>query len=241
MAKFKEYHQNQAMLMPASLDEKVPEGHLARYVSRVVDELDIREIEESYSEMGCRAYHPGMLIKLLLYGYSLGIRSSRRIEKETREDLVFMWLAGLQEPDFRTISDFRKDRLKEIKQLFTQVLGICDELGMVRCGKISIDGTKIEANSGKGKVTFRKKLEKSKARHEEIVEEILRDAERIDEEEDRLYGNKDGYSLDRQFTEDEIKKALKKLNREKDGLGRKKDKEEMKISVIDEKLEAYGR
>lgn len=123
MAKFKEYHQNQTMLMPPSLEEKVPEGHLARHISRVVDELDIDEIEEGYSEIGCRAYHPRMLIKLLFYGYSIGIRSSRRIQKETREDLVFMWLAGLQEPDFRTISDFRKDRMKDIKKLFIQVLG----------------------------------------------------------------------------------------------------------------------
>lgn len=91
MAKFKGYSQHQIMLMPPSLDEKVCEGHLARYISTLVDELDVREIEEGYSEIGCRAYHPRMLIKLLLYGYSIGIRSSRRIQKETREDLVFMW------------------------------------------------------------------------------------------------------------------------------------------------------
>ena len=75
------------------------------------------------------------------------------MQKESREDLVFMWLAGMQEPDFRTISDFRKDRIKDIKQLFNnQVLGICYELGMVQCGKISIDGTKIEANSSRNKL-----------------------------------------------------------------------------------------
>jgi transposase len=78
VAKFKEYNQHQIMLMPPSLDEKVPEGHLGRCISTIVDELDVREIEEGYSEIGCRAYHPRMLIKLLLYGYSIGIRSSRR-------------------------------------------------------------------------------------------------------------------------------------------------------------------
>ncbi len=240
MAKFKEYHQHQIMLMPPSLDEKVPEGHLARYISEVVDELDIREIEDEYSDLGCRAYHPRMLIKLLLYGYSIGIRSSRRIQKETREDVVFMWLSGMQEPDFRTISDFRKDRIKDIKKLFRQVLGICSELGMVRCGKVSIDGTKIEANSGKHKLTFRKKLEKSRVKYEEKVEEILEEAERVDAEEDRLYGDKDGYTLERQFTPAEIRKAVTKVKQEKERLERAVEKVQTKIAVIDEKLQRMG-
>ena len=241
MSKYKEYHQNQIMLMPPSLEEKVPEGHLARYISGVVDELEIKEIDEGYSEVGCRAYHPRMLIKLLLYGYSVGIRSSRRIQKETQEDLVFMWLAGLQEPDFRTISDFRKERIKDIKKLFVQVLETCHELGMIRCGKISIDGTKIEANSGKNKLTYRKKLEKSKARYEGVIDEILREAERVDEEEDRLYGSKDGHTLERRFTPEEIRKALKKVSREKEKLVRKEEKARDKIAVVDEKLSRLGK
>lgn len=240
MAKFKEYSQHQIMLMPPNLDEKVPEGHLARYISRLVDELDIREIEQGYSELGCRAYHPRMLLKLLLYGYSMGIRSSRRIQKETREDLVFMWLAGMQEPDFRTISDFRKDRIKDITSLFIQVLGVCRELGMVSCGKISIDGTKIEANSGKKKVTYRKKLETSKAKYEEEVERILREAEQVDAEEDRLYGDKDGYTLDRGYTPEEIRKALNKVKQRKEILARQAEKVQAKMSALKEKLQRMG-
>lgn len=240
MAKFKAYHPNQIMLMPASLDEKVSEGHLARHISKLVDELDISEIENSYSELGCHAYHPSMLLKLLVYGYSIGIRSSRRIEKETREGVIFMWLAGRQEPDFRTISDFRKDRIKDIKKLFNQVLGTCRELGMVSCGKISIDGTKIEANSGKHKLTYRKKLGKSKARYEDKVEEILKEAGRVDEKEGQLYGDKDGYSLDREFTSEEIRKALQKVNRGKEKLKRAAEKVPAKIGAIDEKLKAMG-
>ena len=193
MPKFKEYHQNQIMLMPPSLEEKVPLEHLARYVNQVVDRLDTSAIEASYSELGCPGYHPKMLVKLLVYGYSMGIRSSRRIQRAAREDIVFMWLAGLQEPDFRTISDFRKSRLKDIKGIFNQILELCCELGMVQCGRISIDGTKIEANSGKHKITFRKKLEKSLSGYEEKIDEILREAEEIDAEEDALYGDSDGY------------------------------------------------
>jgi transposase len=241
MAKFKEYHQNQIMLMPPSLEEKVPEGHLARYISNVVDELDIDEIEEGYSAIGCRAYHPRMLIKLLLYGYSTGIRSSRRLQKETREDVVYMWLAGLQEPDFHTISNFRKDRIQDIKKLFTQVLKICGELGMVNCGRVNIDGTKIEANSGKHKLTFRKKLEKSQAGYEDTVEKILQEAESIDEAENRLYGDKDGYTLERKVTKEEIKKALNKVQRGKDKLKRQMDKVQAKIAVVNEKLDTLGK
>ncbi len=240
MAKFKEYHQSQIMLMPPSLDEKVSEGHMARYISRLVDELDTSGIERGYSELGCHAYHPKMLIKLLVYGYSMGIRSSRRIGKETKEDVIFMWLAGRQEPDFRTISDFRKERIKDVKKLFNQVLETCRELGMVSCGKISIDGTKIEANSGKHKLTYRKKLERSKARYEDKVEEILKEAERVDEEEDRLYGDKDGYSLDREFTSEEIRKAIQKVNRGKENLKRETEKVHTKIDSIDEKLKLMG-
>ncbi len=240
MAKFKEYNQHQIMLMPPSLDEKVTEGHLARYISRLVDELDIREIEEGYSEIGCRAYHPRMLIKLLLYGYSIGIRSSRRIQKETREDLVFMWLAGMQEPDFRTISDFRKEKIGDISRLFTQVLDICHELGMISCGKISIDGTKIEANSGKHKLTFRKKLEKSKNKYEEEVDRILKEAEQIDAEEDRLYGDKDGYTMEHSYTSEEIRQALKKMKRRKEKLARKTEKVQAKVTAVNEKLQRMG-
>jgi len=210
MAKFKEYYQNQIMLMPPNLADKVPEGHLARFINKVVDQLDIAEIEKGYSELGCHAYHPRLLIKLLIYGYSIGIRSSRRIQKESREDLVFMWLAGMQEPDFRTISDFRKAKIVDIKNLFKQVLGTCRELGMVSCGQISIDGTKLEANSSRNKITFRKSLEKRRDKYDEKLEEILGEAAKIDEEEDLLYRESDGYSDEHNHSIEEIKKALQK-------------------------------
>ena len=239
MTRFKEYRQEQMMLMPASLEEKVAPGHLARYVSRAIDEIDLRDIEDSYSELGRHAYHPRMLIKIIVYGYSIGVRSSRRLEKELKEDIVFMWLSGGQEPDFRTISDFRKDRLRDIKKIFSEVLQVCAELGMVRCGKISIDGTKIEANSGKNKITFRKKLEKSLSGYEEKIEEILKEAEAVDAEEDRLYGNTDGYSVE-PHTPEEIRKALKHLRQKKARLEKEQGKLQVKSEVVKEKLNRLG-
>ena len=240
MPKFKPYHQGQIMLMPPSLEEKVSADHVARYISQVVDRLDTSDIEASYSELGCPGYDPKMLIKLLVYGYSMGTRSSRRIQRASREDVVFMWLAGLQEPDFRTISDFRKSRLTDIKRIFGQVLELCGELGMVRCGRISIDGTKLEANSGKHKITFRKKLEKSLSGYEDKIDQILREAEQIDAEEDELYGDSDGYSLEHPPTKEDIEKALKSLKRKKDKLGRDKEKLELKASLVRQKLDCMG-
>ena len=240
MGKFKEYRQNQIMLMPPNLDDKIAEDHFARYINEVVDELDISDIEEGYSDLGCHAYHPRMLLKVILYGYSIGVRSSRRIQKEIREDVVFMWLAGMAEPDFRTISDFRKDRLRDIKKLFNQVLKICAELGMVRCGKISIDGTKIEANSSRYRITYRKKLEKSLKGYETKIEEIMKEAERIDAEEDRLYGDRDGYSIEHTYTPEDLKKAIKKVQQGKEKLQRQEEKVETKIEVVKEKLSYMG-
>jgi transposase len=229
------------MLMPPNLEEKVPQGHLSRFISRVVDQLEIEEINDSYSDLGCRAYNPRMLLKILIYGYATGIRSSRRIQKEAREDLVFMWLAGMQEPDFRTISDFRKDRIVDIKGVFRQVLAICGELGMVRCGRISIDGTKIEASSSRNKLTYRKMLERHKEKYEDKVQEILEEAEKLDAEEDKLYGESDGYSGEHVHSIEEIRKALKKVNSEKRKLECQTDKVKSKIAVIDEKIERMGK
>ena len=240
MSKYKEYNQHQIMLLPPSLEEKIAENHIARLISKVVDELNIVEIDNEYSELGCRAYHPRMLLKLLIYGYSIGVRSSRRIQRETREDLVFMWLAGMQEPDFRTISDFRKDKIKDIKKLFRQVLDTCKELGMVECARICLDGTKIEANSARNKMTYRKSLVKRKERYEEEIDKILEEAEQIDREEDELYGDHDGYSLERGYSQEEIESALKKVQRKKGKLEIRAEKITNKKNVVEEKLDRMG-
>lgn len=119
---FKPYTQNQSQLLPQSLEESVAPDHLARLISHSVDQLDISMIEQTYSNNGQHAYHPSMLLKVLIYGYASGIRSSRKLSDKLHEDIVFMWLSGRQDPDFRTIADFRKDKLTDFKSLFEQVL-----------------------------------------------------------------------------------------------------------------------
>lgn len=236
MVKFKEYNQNQMMLLPPNLEDKVPQEHIARFISQVVDQLDIKEIESQYTDGGCRAYHPRLLVKILLYGYSVGVRSSRKIQQKIQEDLVFMWLAGMQEPNFRTISDFRKERLLNIKDLFSQVLEMCFELGMVKCGKVSLDGTKIEANSSRNKVTYRKSLERRKSKYEDKIDAILQEADEIDRLEDEMYGDGDGYSLERPVTTEEIKEALDKINKQKKQANKKLKENIAKLEVVHDQL-----
>jgi transposase len=146
----------------------------------------------------------------------------------------------MQEPDFRTISDFRKDRITDIKILFKQVLATCRELGMIKCGQISIDGTKLEANSSRNKVTFHKALEKRRDKYEEKVKEIMDEAERVDAEEDKLYGDSDGYSLKRPYSPEEIKKALKKIKHEKARLERKTEQVKDKLDIVNDKINRLG-
>lgn len=240
MSKYKEYNQNQIMLLPPSLEEKIPQKHLGRVINNVIENMDIGFIDEQYSTIGRKAYNPKMLLKILVYGYSLGMRSSRRLQRLTQEDLVFMWLAGMQNPDFRTISDFRKEKIKDIKKLFIQVLSLCQSLGLVKCGSICIDGTKIEANSSKNKITYRKNLMRYKSKHEDTIDKIFEEADKIDAEEDALYGDHDGYTLDREYSNAEIKEALDKLNKQKKKIEKRTKEKNEKIEIINTKLKKMG-
>lgn len=151
-----------------------------------------------------------------------------------------MWLAGMQEPDFRALSDFRKARILNLKHLFRQVLKMCQELGMVQCGRIHIDGTKIAANCGRNKLTYRKTLEARKQKYEDEIDRIFEEAEAIDREEDRLYGDKDGYSMDRVYTAEEIRQALKKVEREKTRVEKKRKEKQNKKAIVEERLQRLG-
>jgi transposase len=151
---FKKYDQKQQFLLPLSLEDFIAEDHIGRILNDIIDAIDITTIESKYSEEGCPAYHPRLLIKILLYGYMINIRSSREIFKMTHTDTAFMYLAAMQHPDFRTICRFRSSHLDSIKDVFSQVVTVCKEMDMLGIGKISLDGTKIKA--------AKKKLEQEK-------------------------------------------------------------------------------
>src|SRR3989338_9282395 len=155
MPKFKEYNQDQLQLLPQDLESQIAKDHLAKLISYSVDKMDLSFIEQTYSNDVQHAYDPRMLLKVLTYAYALGLHGSRRIADRLKEDIVFMWLSGRNTPDFRTISDFRKEKLVDFDNIFEQVLKTCFALNMVRVGKVSLDGTKALANASKNKAVFR--------------------------------------------------------------------------------------
>lgn len=183
------YSQQQLLLLPLNLEELLPEGHLARIISLAVDKLNIDNIIRKYSGIeGRPAYHPSMMLKIMFYSYARGIRSSRQIASGLESDVAYMWLSGMQHPDFRTISDFRKGNLTELREHFVQIIRLCMVLGMVNLGHVSIDGTKIKANASKGKIRDEEGLKKEIEKIRQDVEKILSEAEMADQGEDTRYG-----------------------------------------------------
>jgi transposase len=187
---YKTYDPDQLFLLPPSLKEWLPEGHLAYFVSDVVDELDLSDIEKIYSAklQGQPPYHPAMLVKLLFYAYCMGIPSSRKIEKATYEDIAFRILAAGYHPDHDTIADFRKTHLGALKGLFLQILILCKEAKLVKLGRVALDGTKIKANASKHKAMSYGRMHEKEKELQRQVEELLRKAESVDAEEDKRYG-----------------------------------------------------
>jgi transposase len=207
---FRPYDPDQPFLLPVSMREWLPASHLAYFISDVVDYLDLSAIMDRYEEeKGYPPYHPAMMVKVLLYAYCIGVPSSRKIAKRLEEDIAFRVLAANNTPDFRTISDFRKDHLKALAALFVQVIKLCQKAGLVKLGHVALDGTKIKANASKHKAMSYKRMKEEEARLEAEVQDLLRKAEVVDEEEDRTYGkNKRGDELPKElaFRESRLKK-----------------------------------
>src|SRR6202140_3921216 len=191
MAKtFRSYLPEQNLLLPPSLREWLPDDHLSYFVSDVVDQLDLSEIECVYEEedRGQPPYHPRMMTKILLYGYCVGMFSSRKIQKRLVEDIAFRVLAAGNQPDFRTIADFRKLHLTALEELFRQVLRITLETGMMKLGRVALDGSKVKANASKHKAMSYGRMKETEKRLREEVRKLLNQAEAADKEEDSRHG-----------------------------------------------------
>ena len=187
---YRPYDPDQQLLLPAALQEWLPDDHLAYFISDVVDQLDLSSITARYEgeRRGGPPYHPRMMVKVLIYGYCVGVASSRRIAQRLHEDIAFRVLAANNTPDFRTISDFRKDHLGALSGLFLQVLAFCQRAGLVKLGHVALDGTKVRANASRHKaMSYRRMKEKEEQLAAEVAE-LLRRAQEVDDEEDRRYG-----------------------------------------------------
>ncbi len=188
---YRAYLPEQKLLLPPSLQDWLPQSHLVYFVSDVVDQLDLSAIEKVYEKewRGQPPYHPRLMVKLLVYGYCLGVRSSRKIAQRLVEDVPFRVLAAGNQPDFRTISDFRKIHLKALEQLFQQVLRLALEAGAMKLGRVALDGTKMKANASKHKAMSWGRMKQVEKQLKAEVKTMLAEAEAVDAEEDTRYGS----------------------------------------------------
>ena len=188
--RFKDFEPNAVMLVPPSLDEWLPEGHLARFIAELVDnELDLERFYASYRKAkGQPPYDPRLMLRVLLYGYCTGVRSSREIERACTDVVSFRWLAAQQAPDFRSIARFRERHLAAFANVFLQALELCRAAGMVKLGKVALDGTKVRANASKHKaMSYARLTEKQKVLAQEISD-LLAEAKTVDATEDAKFG-----------------------------------------------------
>ncbi len=182
--KFKEYQQNQMTLLPSNLDDLIPAEHPVRVVNKIIDEIEISPLLKKYNPAGCHSYHPKMLLKVIVYGYLSNIYSSRKIEAAVKENISFMWLAAMSQPDHNTINRFRSERLKGvIKKIFSQIVLLLVESGHVDLQKVYTDGTKIEANANRYTFVWGKNVKRYKQNLHQQLEELWNYAESIAKEE----------------------------------------------------------
>jgi len=188
---YRPWNPNQQWLLPPSVHDWLPENDLVYFILDTVNELDISAITQKYEqeERGFPPYNPRMMVALLFYAYCRGIFSSRKIMQACEERLTFRVIAGDDIPNFRTISDFRKQHLKAVEDLFVQVLQLCQKAGLVKLGHIALDGTKVKANASRHKAMSYGRIKQEEKRLKEEIHQLLSEAEAVDQQEDKEYGS----------------------------------------------------
>ena len=196
MKRFKAYSTRQNYLLPPSPQEWLPSDHLAYFIDDVVEELDLSAVFAGYEgSKGQPPYHPEMMVRVWLYGYCVGIRSSRKLERALYEDVGFRMLSGNQQPDHWTLSEFRRRHLGALKGLFVQTVKLAQQAGLVKLGQVAIDGTKLKANASKHRAMSYARMEKEEKRLREEIARYFEEVETTDRAEDERYGAKRGDEL----------------------------------------------
>ena len=181
MSRFRTIDRQTPYLLPPSIDDWLPEDHLARFIVEVVDSLDLQAIQGAYRGRGSAAYHPSLLLSLLIYAYATGVFSSRRIEQATYDSVAFRFIAADSHPDHDTLATFRRRFLDELADLFVQVLEVAQEMKLLKLGTISIDGTKIHANASRHSALSYGHIEKLESQLTEEVQQLFALAEQADQ------------------------------------------------------------
>jgi len=183
MSNFRPINRDMDFLMPPSVDEWLPQRHLARFVAEVIEDLDLRAMTGRYRGSGEASYHPRLLLGLIIYGYATGVFSSRSLERATHDSVAFRYVAANQHPDHDTIATFRRRFLKQIESLFVQVLGVAREMGVLKLGTVALDGTKIHANASRHSALSYEHASQIEAQLKAEVADLLGKAEAADQAE----------------------------------------------------------
>ena len=184
MKPFKLSNRNQPFLLPPSIQDWLPKEHLARFIVEIVEQLDLSKIESQYNGRGKEAYNPQVMLSLLFYGYATGVFSSRKIERATYDSVAFRYISANTHPDHDTIANFRKRFLAELTDLFVQILSVAQEMGVLKVGKVSLDGTKVKASASKHKALSYAHATKLQKQLEDEVQMLLQKAKNADNQED---------------------------------------------------------
>ena len=242
MSNFRQVDRQTGFLLPPSVDEWLPERHLARFVVEVIEGLDLRAMSGSYRGSGSASYHPEVLLGLLVYGYATGVFSSRKLERATYNSVAFRFIAANDHPDHDTIATFRQRFLKEIEGLFVKVLLLAREMGVLKLGTVALDGTKIHANASRHSALSYEHAGKLEAQLKAEVAELLAKAEAADKAD-----VPDGMSIPEELErrEERLKKlaeARAKIEaRASERFAREQAEYEAKIAAREAKAKASGK
>ena len=242
MSNFRTIDRQTGFLLPPSVDEWLPERHLARFVVEVIDGLDLSAMSRSYRGTGSASYHPSLLLGLLVYGYATGVFSSRKLERATYDSVAFRFIAANDHPDHDTIATFRRRFLKEIEGLFVQVLALAREMGMLKMGTVALDGTKIHANASRHSALSYGHAGEIEAQLQAEVSELLARAEAADKAD-----VPDGMSIPEELERREkrlakLAEARAKIEaRAKERYEREKAEHEAKLAAREAKTKATGK
>ena len=251
---FKEYAPGQMLLLPPSLEELIPSHHLVRVVNEVVERMDVSELINLYEGGGTSAYHPRMLLKVLLYAYCMKIYTGRKIARALAQDIHFFWLSGMSRPDFRTINMFRSGKAKEsIQVLFSSMLVFLMEHGYIRMENYFCDGSTFSADANKHKMVWKKNAQRYKASAEQKCRQLLKEIDALNAVEDAAYGNKDleEYGcepISQQVIAEQIDQlnekvkgiTSKKAKRKAQGLGKKLAQTADRVRQYDDQIQTAG-
>ena len=197
MIKFRAYSQEQGLVLPPYLDELIEDHHLVRVVNSVVDGLDMKLLTKpfkasTHAQGGSPPYHPGMMLKVIVYSYANGVRSCRKIAKQLRENVHYMWLSGMQQPDFRTINRYRSVYFKDmLEDIFSSVIQLLLKNKLVEYKTVFVDGTKIAADANKHKIIWSKNTQRYKDQIKERTRDLFKEIDALNEAEDKHYGSLD--------------------------------------------------